>query len=181
MTGDSYHHTHTDILQISWDDIMEMCRELALAVKNEFDPDIIIGIAKGGVIPAAILASMLRVDFYPIRLSRRQADVVVRDRPELLVPLTDDVRGKRVLVVDELTATGETLRLAVGEAKKRGARRVRTATLYVHSTSWRPTWYALETDALVIQPWDFEVLGPDGKFTVHPEYEEELDRMQHGQ
>ncbi|MEW6524510.1 MAG: phosphoribosyltransferase family protein [Bacillota bacterium] len=177
ITG--YYDEHSEVIQLSWDDVMDMCRELATAIKSEFDPDVVVGIAKGGVIPAVIIASMLRVDFFPARFSRRQRDMVVREKPEVLVPLTDDVRNRRVLIVDSVSATGETLRLAVGEAKKKGARKVKTAALYVHPTSWRPTWYALESDALVIEPWDFEVLN-QGKFVMHPEYEAALERIERG-
>ncbi len=173
---DSYHHYHAGVTRLDWNDVMSMCRELAERVQREYDPDIIIGIAKAGVIPGAILASMLRKDFFPMRLSRRQKDRVVREKPAILVPMPEEVDGKLVLIVDEIAATGETMRLAVGEARKKGAKKVKTATLYVHAESWRPNWYALETDDLIIQPWDFEVLDR-GRWVVHPEYQEEIDRI----
>lgn len=163
-------------LRLTWDEIMDMCRDLAMTINKEFDPEVIIGIARGGVIPAAILASMLRAEFYPIRLSRRRKGVIVRERPELLVPMPDEVSGRRVLIMDEISATGETLHLAVKEATKKGARKVKTATLFIHTDSWRPTWYALQSDALIIPPWDYEILS-GGKFIVHPEYQEAIDRL----
>jgi len=168
---------HLEVIQLSWDDVMDICRELAVVIKAEFDPDLVVGIAKGGVIPAVIIASMLRLDFFPVRFSRRRRDLLVREKPEILVPLTEDVRNKRVLVVDSVSATGETLRLAVGEAKKKGARKVKTAALYIQTTAWRPTWYGLESDALVMNPWDLEILS-QGKFVMHPEYEAALERLE---
>lgn len=174
--ADSYMHEHKDLIHLSWDDVMEMCRDLAVKVQQEFDPDMIVGIAKGGVIPAAILASILRKDLYPIRISRRKRDIVVKEKPEFLVPLTEEVSGKNVLIVDEISVTGETLRMAKREAERKGARKVRTLALYVHSDSYKPTYYALESDALIIQPWDYEVLDK-GKFVIHPEYQEAIDRL----
>lgn len=176
VVRDSRGRLREDIIQLSWDDIMEMCRDLSLKVQKEFDPDIIVGIAKAGVIPAVIIASILRRDFYPVKISRRRKDIVVKERPELMVPFTDEVAGKNVLIVDEMSATGETLRLAKREAEKKGARRVRTLTLYVRSDSYMPNYFALQSDALIIQPWDYEVLDR-GKFIVHPEYQAELDRI----
>ncbi len=171
---DSYLHPHSGILQLTWDDVMRMCRSLASTIQSDFDPDIIVGIAKGGLIPAAIIASVLRRDILPVRLSRRKRDIVVLSKPAWVVPMTDDVSGKSVLLVDEISATGETLREAHKEASRRGARKVRTCTLYVHSDSYLPSYYALETDALLIQPWDYEVLER-GKWIIHPEYQEEID------
>jgi len=179
MNLDPYAHGHDQVIQLGWEGVMRICRELAVQIQSEFDPDQIVGVAKAGVIPAAILASMLRKDFYPIRLSRREKDRVVRGKPRLLVPLTEDVQGKKVLIVDEISASGDTLKLAVQEAKKKGARKVKTATLYVHQDSFKPNWYGLMSDALIIQPWDFEVLD-DGEWVIHPEYQEELDRQTRG-
>jgi hypothetical protein len=164
------------ILRLDWDDVMRLCRGLAERIQAEYDPDVIVGIARGGVIPAAILSSVLRRDFFPIRLSRRRHDVVVLQKPVWVVPMTDAVRGKAVLIVDEFSATGETLREARREADRRGARRVRTCALYVHSDSYRPSFYALESDALIIQPWDHEVLDR-GRWVVHPEYQEQIDAL----
>jgi hypoxanthine phosphoribosyltransferase len=171
---DSYLHPHDGILRLSWDDVMQMCRSLAETIQSDFDPDLIIGIAKGGLIPATILASVLRRDLYPLRLSRRRRDIVVMQKPVWAAPMPDEVNGKTVLVVDEISVTGETLREVHREASRKGARRVRTCTLYVHSESFRPSYYALETDALIIQPWDFEILER-GKWVIHPEYQEEID------
>lgn len=172
----SYRHVHGGVLRLTWDEIMQMCRSLAEKIDRDYDPDIVVGIAKGGVIPAAILASMMRRDFYPVRLSRRKRDVVVLQKPVWVVPMSEDVHGKAVLIVDEISATGETLREAHKEASRLGARRVRTCTLYVHTDSFRPTYYALESDALIIQPWDFEVLDR-GRWVIHPDYQEEIDLL----
>jgi hypothetical protein len=161
---------------LGWDDVMDMCKRIAADIEREYSPDIIVGIARAGVIPAAIIACILRKDLYPIRLSRRWGSRIVRSRPELFVPMNDDVAGKNVLIVDEMSVTGETLRMAAREASKKGARRVKTAALYTRSGTWRPTWYGLETDALVVQPWDREILA-GGRFVLHPDYQEALDNI----
>ena len=123
----SYDHHHTGVTEITWARFGELCKQLALAVAA-YDPEIIVGIAKGGVLPAAVLASLLRREFYPIRLSRRHDDRIVRDRPALLTPMPAAVDGKRVIVVDDIAVKGETLRLAAQEALRLGAAAVKTAT-----------------------------------------------------
>jgi hypoxanthine phosphoribosyltransferase len=172
----SYDHRHAGVIEITWARFGELCKELALAVAA-YDPEIVIGIAKGGVLPAAVLASLLRREFYPIRLSRRHDDRVVRDRPALLAPMPEAVASKRVIVVDEIAVTGETLRLATEEALRLGARAAKTATLFVHGDSQRPDYFVLETDDLILNPWDYLVLE-GGRFVVHPEYQKELDEIE---
>jgi hypothetical protein len=120
---------------------------------------------------------MLRRDFFPVRITRREADIVIREHPSLIARIPTEVaRGKRVLVVDDIAVTGETLRVAVDECWAQGATEVRTATLFRHGDGVRPDWFGLETDDLVIQPWDAVVFS-GGRWRVNQEYSEELDRM----
>lgn len=172
----SYDHHHMAVTEIAWPRLGELCKKLALAVAT-YDPAIIVGVAKGGVIPAAILASLLRREFYPVRLSRRLDDRVVREQPALLTPMPEAIGGKRILVIDDITVTGETLELAVREARRLSASEVKTATLFVHGGSYRPDYFVLETDDLIVNPWDHFVLE-DGQFIVNPEYQSELDEVQ---
>jgi hypothetical protein len=47
---------------------------------------------------------------------------------------------------------------------------VRTAALYAHSwASPHPYYVGLVSDALLVNPWDREILQ-DGEFVQHPEY-----------
>jgi hypoxanthine phosphoribosyltransferase len=162
-----------DLIQLSWDDVMEICRDLAMTVSKEFDPDIVVGVARGGLIPATIIASILRKDLYPVALSRRVRGVIVREKPDILVPVSDEVDGRRVLIVDERSETGETLRLAVRETQKKGAKKVKTAAIFARPGSWKPNYFGFESEAVVIQPWDYELIV-SGRFVVNPDYEEML-------
>ncbi|RJQ08372.1 MAG: hypothetical protein C4551_05190 [Bacillota bacterium] len=173
----SMDHEHTGVLAIDWEDVGRICRRLAEEVEKTLHPEVIVGIAKGGAIPGAIIASMLRRDFFPIRITRRQDDIVTRRHPALIGRIPSEVvKGRRVLVVDDMAGTGETLRVAVDECWAQGATEVKTATLYRHSSSITPDWVGLETDDLVVQPWD-AVIYSGGRWRVNQEYEEELARI----
>jgi hypoxanthine phosphoribosyltransferase len=176
MSLHSYDHVHTSELRITWEQLGSLCGALALQVAL-FDPEVVVGVAKGGVIPGATIASILRREFYPIRLSRRYNDEVVREHPAVLVgPPPDAVKGRRALIIDEIAVSGETLQLAVELLREAGAAEIRTATLYVHGGSWRPDYFVIESDALIINPWDYQVLK-NGELVIHPEYQAERDRM----
>lgn len=158
-----------DVKPISWEDFHSLCKGLALAV-SACAPEVILAIGRGGHFPGTLLAHLLQVELYPIRLSRRERDVVVHRRPRWLVPPPPIVSGARVLVVDEIADTGETLRLAAAKARELGAIDVRSAVLYAHATGATVAYYVgLLSDALIINPWDREILS-DGSFRVHPEY-----------
>jgi hypoxanthine phosphoribosyltransferase len=146
-----------------------LCRALALKVARDYDPEVIVGIARAGVIPAAVIASMLRLDFYSMKISRREGDETVRERPEVLSAAPRQVRGKRVLIVDEITTSGDTLRLALAAVRDAHPAEVRTATSFARNTGYQPDYSALTMDANVIFPWDRKVF--DGEdFVVNPRY-----------
>ncbi len=118
-------------LDLSWEMFGELCRALALRVAREYDPDIVIGIARAGVIPGAVVASILRVDFHSMKISRRDGDEQVRERPAILSAAPTTARGQRVLIVDEISSSGETLRMALSAVRNvrpsGGARRLRSS------------------------------------------------------
>jgi hypoxanthine phosphoribosyltransferase len=98
----------------------------------------------------------------------------VHESPRWLVEPPGLVQGRRVLVVDEISSSGETLRMVKEKAAALGAAEARGAVLYAHS--WGvdvPDYIGLVSDALLLNPWDREIYR-DGEFQFHPEYVEAL-------
>jgi uncharacterized protein len=163
-----------EYLDVSWEMFGELCRALALKVARDFDPEIVVGIARAGVIPAAVVASILRLDFYSMKITRKEGEEVVRQRPAILSAAPSQAAGKRVLLVDEIVTSGETLRLALAATRDVRPAEVRTATSFARTGGYKPDYFALETDATVIFPWDRKVYE-GSELVVNPRYEEVLD------
>jgi len=174
MTHTPYDYsTRTGILPISWNDFHGLVKALAAAVAP-WRPEIVLPVLRGGAYPGMLLSHILQVDVYPVRLSRRENDVVVHETPRWLVEPPAAVVGRRVLVVDEICSTGETLALVRDRVVELGAAEARTAVLYAHTWGAAvPDAIGLITDDLVLNPWDREVYR-DGAFGYHPEYQEAL-------
>src|SRR5436189_6467433 len=107
--GRSASKTPRGVLQVDWAFFGELCRVLALKVFREYDPEVVIGIAKAGVIPGAVVASILQRDFASIAITRTESGA----RPVVLAGPPRLVTGKRVLIVDETCDPGDTMKLAV--------------------------------------------------------------------
>src|SRR5258705_3547071 len=60
------------VLEVDWPFFGEMCRALALKVFREYDPDVVIGIARAGVIPGAVVATILQRDFASMAITRTE-------------------------------------------------------------------------------------------------------------
>jgi hypothetical protein len=146
-----------DTLELSWELFGELCRALAIRVAHEYEPDLVIGIATAGVIPAATVAGILQVDFESMKISRRDGGSV-RAAPTILSAAPPSARGRRVLLVDELASSGDTMRLALAAVREMGPADVRTAASFVRPGGYRPDYFALETPALLVFPWDRQVI-----------------------
>ncbi|MEX2527791.1 MAG: phosphoribosyltransferase family protein [Gemmatimonadota bacterium] len=163
-----------DFMELTWEMFGELCRALALRVAREFEPEIVVGIARAGVIPGAIVASILQVDFYSMKISRKEGGERVRERPAVLSAAPSQARGKRVLIVDEVTTTGDTLRLALAAVRDVQPAEVRTATSFIRPGGYRSDFFSLETDQTLIFPWDRKIFQ-EGELVVNPRYREVLE------
>jgi len=161
-----------EVFEVEWPMFGELSRALALRVVRGYDPEIVIGIATAGVIPAAVVAAILDREFHSLLVSRRYRAESPRDEPELFGALPD-VNGRRILVVDVTCDTGATLRLATAAALDAGAADVRTASSF-QTGDWAPDFHALATSSTIVLPWDREILV-DGALVLNPLYREALD------
>jgi hypoxanthine phosphoribosyltransferase len=154
---------HRDLLDVDWPFFGELCRALALRVAHGYDPEIIIGIAKAGVIPAAIIATILQRDLATMTITRPDA----LEEPTLVVGPPPSVRGRRVLLVDETCDSGATMKLALSAVRALQPADVRSAVSF-RTGPWAPDYHAFETRKAIVLPWDREVVV-DGELVVRPD------------
>jgi uncharacterized protein len=157
------------VMHIEWPLFGEMSRALALKVARAYDPELVVGIATAGVIPAAVVSAILDREFHSIVVSRRYRAETVRETPAVLGSAPPEVRGHRVLIVDETCDSGATMRLAVAAIVNAGATQVRTAVCF-KTGSFETDFHALATQSTIVLPWDREVLV-DGELVPNPMYE----------
>ena len=75
--------------------------------------DLIVAIANGGIVPAAIINQRLNIEFQTIKINLRDEFQQPKyDSPKLLQPVNFDFLGKRILLVDDRIKTGSTIKLA---------------------------------------------------------------------
>ena len=156
------------VLEVDWPFFGELCRGLALKVWREYQPDLVCGVARAGVIPGAVIASILRVDFASITVKRSAEG----ESPSLISRPTLSPKGRTVLLVDSTCESGDTVRLGLSLMKEEGAKLVKSAVA-IRTGSWKPDYEALVNPAFVILPWDRDVIE-NGQIVVRPDYEDAL-------
>ena len=152
------------VLEVDWPFFGEICRALALRVARDYQPEIVLGIAKAGVIPGVVVASILQSEFSSMTVTRRG-----EGEPPVLVsgpPAT--IRGRRILLVDETCDTGSTMKLALSEVRALQPAEVRTAVSF-KTGEYTPDYHAFETENFIVLPWDREIVQ-NGELVVRPEY-----------
>ena len=144
-------------MHLTWEEIQRLSEEVAEAVKRSgFKPDLIVAVSRGGFPPARIISDVLDVrEVASVSVVYYRAVGETRDRPIIVHPLNAEVKDKKVLIVDDVADTGHSLALVRQHIQERGASEVRVATL--HYKPWsalKPDYYARETDAWIIYPWE---------------------------
>jgi hypoxanthine phosphoribosyltransferase len=146
-----------EYLAPSWEEIYNLCLDLADEIKkNKFNPEVIVGIARGGWIPARILSDLLgnsytanlKIDFY-------RGVGETKERPIITQTISTIVEGKKVLIADDVADSGKSLKVAKEHLEQCGATQVKIATIYYKPWSIiKPDFYIKETEAWIIFPWE---------------------------
>jgi hypothetical protein len=152
------------VLEVDWPFFGELCRALALRVAREYEPEIVLGVAKAGVIPGVVVASILQTEFSSMAVTRQEEGA----QPVLISGPPPTIRGRRVLIVDETCDTGSTMKLALSEVRALRPAEVRTAVSF-KTGEYSPDFHAFETDSFIILPWDREIIQ-GGEIVMRPDY-----------
>jgi hypoxanthine phosphoribosyltransferase len=155
-----------EVRELAWKDFDVLVRSLARKVLRDGRPQAVVGLAHGGVFVGAAVARALSCEFFPVRITRRSRDLKSSQIPRMLGKMPKELKGKRVLIVDDVSSSGDTLELAQTLAKQVGARGIRTAVLIKRPTGYEPHFFALRTDELVVLPWDYQSLVEEGRFSL---------------
>jgi len=143
---------------ITWHGFQRLGRQLAYQIREAaFQPDVIVGIARGGYMPARLLSDYLgimnlasfRIEHY--RGAHKQPVTRVK------YPLAAELSGQRVLLVDDVSDTGDTFEVALRHVHERGEpAAVRTAVMHHKITStYVPDFYAKKVVKWrwIVYPW----------------------------
>jgi hypoxanthine phosphoribosyltransferase len=145
-----------ELIVLTWEQLDGLVARLAGAVGREHD--IVLAISRGGLVPAGMLAYRLElrqilvagVEFY-------KADGGTHPEPQFL-QFPDDVQlaGRRVLVVDEVWETGETMAAVLARVRSAGGLPMSAVLHYKPGRSRvdeRPDHWAAEVEDWVRYPY----------------------------
>lgn len=143
---------------LTWGHIHRLSRRLALLVKESgYRPDLLVAIGRGGYVPARLLSDYLCQDnLADMRIVHYKQGAEKKETAEIRYPLNADPKDLKVLVVDDVSDTGDTLGLAVDHVLGFGPREVQTAVLHHKEvSSFVPDYFAARVVRWrwIIYPW----------------------------
>jgi hypoxanthine phosphoribosyltransferase len=154
MSADSFECEVMD-----WNLFYRLARNVAKKINSsDYKPDLIIGLARGGWVLARILCDLIGVkDLVSLKVEHWGITATPDGKAKLKYPFKVDLKGKNVLVVDDITDTGESMCVAVEYIKSLQPSEIRTAALrHITSSKFIPDYFGEEiTWRWVIFPWNF--------------------------
>ena len=152
--------TLTQTLATSWTEHVEGINALGEQIlASGWQPTAILGISRGGLIPAAMLSYTFDVRLIQsVRVQHYDGENIRLESGPQFVEETRpfdalNIYTKRLLIVDDIIDTGETLKL-VRDAARDHADEVKVAALYVRSDQKHSAdWYWKVEDEWVVFPW----------------------------
>jgi hypoxanthine phosphoribosyltransferase len=154
MSGDSFECEVMD-----WNLFYVLSKQVAKKVNSSgYKPDIIIGLARGGWVLARVLCDLVNVkDLVSLKVEHWGVTATPDGKARLKYPFNIDLTGKRVLVVDDITDTGESICIAVDYIQSLKPSEIKIATLrHITGSKFVPDYFAEEIGwRWVVFPWNF--------------------------
>ncbi|MBI2649122.1 MAG: phosphoribosyltransferase [Thaumarchaeota archaeon] len=140
---------------VSWEDYGRLVSNLSEQIRaagKKFD--LVVGIARGGIPVAMVIADQLGVKIDIINV-KSYTGIAERSKPRIISTLTEEVKGETLLLVDDLVDYGDTMETVADFLRKQKPGSISTAVLFVKPWSnFKPSFYLEVVDEWVVFPWE---------------------------
>ncbi|HWR26118.1 MAG TPA: phosphoribosyltransferase [Methanosarcina sp.] len=143
---------------VSFNYVLQLSKTLSRKIKvSGYMPDLIVAIGRGGYIPGRLISDFLLFnDLTSMKIEHYTRAAHMQAKAKIRFPIPVDITGKKVLIVDDITDTGDTLSLAVNYVWSLKPADVKTAVLQHKTCSpFVPDFYAQKIIKWrwIIYPW----------------------------
>ena len=157
------HPSSTKRKYVSWEEYGRLSERLSKKIlESGGNFDLVVGIARGGFPVALVVADRLRahIDFVNVK---SYFGIDERGPPKILSTLIEDVKGRKVLVVDDLIDEGDTMETVTKYVRTRHPDSISTAVLFIKPWSgFKPNFFLKVVKEWIVFPWELREFGYKG-------------------
>ncbi|TFH13156.1 phosphoribosyltransferase [Candidatus Bathyarchaeota archaeon] len=144
---------------MSWALFDKLAKNVAVKIKESgFNPDFMVGLARGGWVLSRVLCDYLGVkDLVSLKVEHWGVTATPDGRAQIKYPFDIDLTGRNVLVVDDITDTGESMIIAEEYVQSMNPASIKTAALrHIEGSKFTPDYYGdVISWRWVVFPWNY--------------------------
>lgn len=142
---------------LKFEDIWNQIFQLHDKMLEKYQPDILIGISRGGLVVTRFLSDIMNINnvailgvgFYTGINETAKTPVITQE-------LCIDMKNKKILLVDDVADTGISLKFASEYLLKKTPKELKIATIHYKPQSIvKPDFYNEETTKWIVYPWEY--------------------------
>ena len=144
---------------MSWDFFDKLAKNVAKKINESgYKPDFMVGLARGGWVLSRVLCDYLGVkDLVSLKVEHWGVTATPDGKAQIKYPFDIDLTGRNVLVVDDITDTGESMIIALEYVQSKNPQKIKTAALrHIEGGKFTPDFYGdIIPWRWVVFPWNF--------------------------
>lgn len=158
---------NSDHIELDWQDIYQLVAVLSKEVLSSFQPDVLFTILRGGTLVGIIFSHQLNIrEVDVLNIKRTDTESINSGKiiPQIVFGNQTKLKGKKVLLIDDIVGSGLSLRLAKDFINRQHPKALKTLSLVVNETNWgknNPFSFRQEIDFIgkvvdrwVLFPWE---------------------------
>jgi len=144
---------------LTWQSFYDQSKKVAKKIQDSgYRADIMVGLARGGWVLSRVLCDFLEIkDLVSLKVEHWGVTATPDGAAQIKYPFEIDLSGKKVLVVDDITDTGQSMKVATDYIKTMKPEEIKTATLmHIEGSEFIPDYYGGKVQwKWYIFPWNY--------------------------
>jgi hypoxanthine phosphoribosyltransferase len=146
-----------EIIVLKFEEIWNQIYQLSDKILDKYQPDILIGISRGGLIVTRFFSDLMNINNVAIFGVGFYTGInETAKKPLITQELCADIKDKRVLLIDDVADSGVSLKFASEYLQKKSPKDLKIATIHYKPKSiFKPDFYNKETSKWIVYPWEY--------------------------